>query len=318
MTPINQTSSHYPVMLNEVLSSLNIKKNGIYVDGTYGMGNYSNAILSSGAKQVIAIDQDPAAEQASLETKKIYGSSFSFIKENFENLHNILKDLNIPSVDGIVLDLGISSPQVDQEDRGFSFNKNGPLDMRMSQQGTCAADIVNNFSEKELATIFWKYGEEKKSYKIAHSIIVARNIEKITSTLQLAEIIKSNFSKKELGKMKVHPATKCFQAIRIQVNQELEALEKILPQTINLLSNCGRLAIVTFHSLEDRIVKRFIKKESGKIPSTMPKDLQSNTVTFEEITKKPILATEKELHENPRSRSAKLRVAQRIINQKNY
>jgi len=317
MSVVAKNYSHYPVMLNEVISSLNIKKNGIYVDGTYGTGNYSNAILNAGASHLIAIDQDPAAEKTSINTKKKYGSTFSFIGGNFKNLKDILENMSISHVDGIVVDLGVSSPQLDQAERGFSFNKNGPLDMRMSQEGKSAKDIINTMPEKDLADIFWKYGEEKKSYKIAHSIEKARNTEKITSTIQLANIIKNTFSARELSTMKIHPATRCFQAIRIYVNNELDSLESLLSQSVDLLNDQGRLVVVTFHSLEDRIVKKFIKKQSGNEPSTMPKDLQKNIITLKEISRKPILASREELSENPRSRSAKLRVAQRIINKKN-
>ncbi len=312
---ISNTSSHYPVMLNEVIFSLNIKKNGIYVDGTYGVGGYTNAILDQGAKHVVAIDQDPDAKKRSTATKKKYGPAFTFLHGNFKNLKNLLNDIGVDHVDGIVLDLGVSSPQLDEAERGFSFKKEGPLDMRMSQKGPDAAELVNNASEQDLATIFWRYGEERKSYKIARAIIAARDEIPLSTTTQLADIIKNTFSQKEKAKMKIHPATRCFQALRIYLNEELSSLESSLSQSINILNDKGRLLVVTFHSLEDRIVKRFIKEQSGQKASTMPKDLQKNISTFKAITKKPILPTEEECAENSRSRSAKLRVAQRYIKQ---
>ncbi len=299
--------NHISVLLNETIESLNIKPDGIYVDGTAGGAGHSSEIakrLTSG--KLIALDQDPDAVKVAAERLKGYNAQV--IESNFSAMDEVLKSFNIDKVDGILLDLGVSSYQLDTAERGFSYHKESALDMRMSQSGISAEDVVNDFSETELAEIFWRFGEEKFSRKIASRIVSERKIKRITTTTQLAEIIANAYpaSQRRDG----HPARKCFQAIRIAVNGELDRLNEVLDKAFDLLKSGGVLSIITFHSLEDRMVKlRFKEYCTGcTCPPDFPVCVCGKTPKGHLLTRKPIEPSEEELSNNPRSRSAKLRV----------
>ncbi len=298
------TQKHIPVMLNEVLQHLNPQDNKTYVDATFGNGGYTSAILDAANCKVIAIDRDPTVLPRVEELKKVYGSRFEFVSGRFGNIKDIIKT----PVDGFVFDIGVSSMQLDEAQRGFSFSKEAPLDMRMSLTGTSAADIVNNTEEKELADLIYAYGEEKKSRQIAHKIIEYRKIKPIETTTELAEIVYSVIHK-TYGH--TDPATRTFQALRIAVNEELQELEYGLEAASNLLKPEGRLVVVDFHSLEDRIVKKFFNKKAGKtegVSRYMPQ-IKDNPDIFFEIISKAIMPSKEECNQNSRARSAKLRYA---------
>ena len=304
---MNMNFNHISVMLNESIESLNINPEGIYVDGTVGGAGHSSKIaekLTSG--QLIALDRDPDAVEVATERLKPYNAKV--IQSNFSQMTEVLNDLKINGVDGILLDLGVSSYQLDTANRGFSFHKDAPLDMRMSKSGMTAADIVNTFTKEDLCNIFSQYGEEKFSNKIANKIIQEREKEKITSTLQLANIISSAVP--AAAKRASHPARKCFQALRIAVNGELDALNEALDKCFQLLNKDGVLAIITFHSLEDRMVKLKFKEycTGCTCPSDFPVCVCGKTPRGRLLTRKPIEPSKEELETNPRSRSAKLRV----------
>ncbi len=295
---------HIPVMLNEVLASLAPKNGEVYVDATFGNGGYTEAILKSANCKVIAIDRDPTVLKRVEELKSLYGDRFEFRAGQFSDFKNLI---NQP-IDGAVFDIGVSSMQLDQSERGFSFSKDAPLDMRMSCNGLSAADIVNNTEEKELADIIYKYGEERKSRQIAAKIVAYRQTKPIETTKELAEIIYTVIHKTPNS---IDPATRTFQALRIAVNNELEELEQGLHGALQLLNPRGRMVVVTFHSLEDRIVKNFFKEHSGKnvhISRYMPEPEQLDDVDFASCSK-ALMPTQKELVENKRARSAKLRFA---------
>ncbi len=299
--------NHISVLLNETIEALNIKPNGIYVDGTVGGAGHSSEIakrLNGG--RLICLDQDPDAVK--IATERLKGLPATVVQTNFSNMDKALESLDINKVDGILLDLGVSSYQLDTAERGFSYHKDAPLDMRMSKSGISAEEIVNTFSENELSDIFFRFGEEKFSKKIAAQIVKARNSEKITTTLQLADIISNAVPAK--AKRNGHPARKCFQAIRIAVNGELDRLNEALDKAFDLLNKDGVLAIITFHSLEDRMVKqRFKEFTTGcTCPPDFPVCVCGKTPKGHLLTRKPIEASESELEINPRSRSAKLRV----------
>lgn len=299
--------NHISVLLNETIESLNINPQGIYVDGTVGGAGHSSEIakrLISG--RLICLDQDPDAVK--IATERLKGLPAIVIQSNFSNMDKALESLDINKVDGILLDLGVSSYQLDTAERGFSYHKDAPLDMRMSKSGISAEDIVNEFSENELSDIFFRFGEEKYSRKIAAEIVKVRSSEKITTTLQLAEIISNAVPAK--AKRNGHPARKCFQAIRIAVNGELDRLNEALDKAFNLLNKDGVLSIITFHSLEDRMVKqRFKEFTTGcTCPPDFPVCVCGKTPKGRLLTRKPIEPSESELEINPRSRSAKLRV----------
>ncbi len=301
------TQKHIPVMLNEVLQHLNPQDNETYVDATFGNGGYTSAILDAANCKVIAIDRDPTVLPRVEELKKVYGSRFEFVSGRFGNIKDIIET----PVDGFVFDIGVSSMQLDQAQRGFSFSKEAPLDMRMSLTGTSAADIVNNTEEKELADIIYAYGEEKKSRQIAHKIVEYRKTKPIETTTELADIIHSVIHK-IYGQ--TDPATRTFQALRIAVNEELKELEHGLEAASNLLKPEGRLVVVDFHSLEDRIVKKFFNKKAGKtegVSRYMPQK-KGNPDIFFEIISKAIMPSEEECKQNSRARSAKLRYAIRV------
>lgn len=299
--------NHISVLLNETIKSLNINPDGIYVDGTVGGGGHSLEIakrLKNG--RLIALDQDPDAVKVA--TDRLKGYNAQVIQSNFSEMDTVLKELNIDKVDGILLDLGVSSYQLDTAERGFSYHKESALDMRMSQSGISAEDIVNDFAENELADIFWRFGEEKFSRKIASKIVSERQKQRITTTTQLAEIIANAYPAS--ARRDGHPARKCFQAIRIAVNAELDRLNEVLDKAFDLLKTDGVLSIITFHSLEDRMVKlRFKEYCTGcTCPPDFPVCVCGKTPKGHLLTRKPIEPSVEELSNNPRSRSAKLRV----------
>ncbi len=292
-TPNNtQTEPHNPVMLETCLKELNLKPGQWYVDGTFGAGGHTKALLNQGVK-VLAIDRDNSAQQytESLEDN----INFRFVKGNFRDLASHLRRSGIPEVAGVLLDLGVSSMQLDEADRGFAFRKDGPLDMRMDEASELsAAEVVNNFSQEKLAWIFFKYGEERYSRRLARAVVEARHSEVITTTQQLADIIFKAYPK---GPRTDHPARRSFQGLRIFVNDELAALSDALSAIENSLSDGGRMVVMSYHSLEDRIVKEHLRSS---------KRLKS-------VYKKPLIPTEQEISDNSRARSAKLRVAEASV-----
>ena len=305
---------HYSVLLNECIEGLNIKENGKYVDATVGYAGHSKNILAKIKKgHLFAFDEDEAAVKYSKNVLSSIGDNFTVFRENFVNMPKVLKESSIEKVDGILFDLGFSSPQIDDASRGFSFMLDAPLDMRMDNQNNLTAQmIVNTYSKEELIKIFYEYGEEKLSKVIAEKIVLERKNKKINTTLELVDIILSAVGANYFYKN--HPERKIFQALRIEVNNELKVLEEVLPQAIDMLSSGGRMCVITFHSLEDKIVKKIFKKYSEvdeilKGVKDIPKEYQPK---IKIINKKPILPSEKELSENSRSHSAKLRIIERI------
>ena len=298
--------THKSVLLDESIASLNIKPDGIYVDGTAGGAGHSSEIakrLKNGL--LIALDQDPDAIKVA--TERLKGLPAVVVKSNFRDIDLVLKELKIEKADGIFLDLGVSSHQLDTAERGFSYHKDAPLDMRMSQSGISAADIVNNCSVSELCSIFNVFGEEKFAYKIAKKIESVRQETKIETSLQLADIIASAVP--AAARRDGHPARKCFQAIRIAVNGELDSLKSVLDKSFELLKKDGVLSIITFHSLEDRMVKQKFKElcTGCTCPPDFPVCVCGKTPKGKLYNKKPITASAKELEDNARSRSANLR-----------
>lgn len=295
---------HIPVMLREVLENLAPKDGEVYVDATFGNGGYTEAVLNSADCKVIAIDRDPNVAERVSELKEKYGNRFEFRFGQFGDFKTLINE----PINGAVFDIGVSSMQLDQSERGFSFSKEAPLDMRMSCSGRTAADIVNETPEKELADLIYKYGEERKSRQIAFKIAEYRKTKQITTTKELADIIYSVIHKTPNS---IDPATRTFQALRIAVNNELDELENGLKGAVELLKPQGRLVVVTFHSLEDRIVKTFFNEQSGKtagVSRYMPVVPQANDASLMNCTK-AILPSQEEIEENKRSRSAKLRCA---------
>ena len=308
--------NHVPVLLDQCIECLNIKEGGVYVDGTLGGGGHSSCVLKrlNNTGRLIGIDRDSEALAHTSERLKEY-SNVTYVKDNHENIKNILLELGIDKVDGILLDLGVSSYQLDEPSRGFSYMHDAALDMRMNKdQDFTAYDVVNKYSEERLTEIFSNYGEEKYSKSIARKIVETRREKEIKTTFQLVDIIKSAIPAKARNE-KQHPAKRVFQAIRIEVNGELVDLENALKDAVMSLREEGRLLVITFHSLEDRIVKKTFENLQGKC--TCPPDFPKCICGFESfgkiITKKPIIATDEELEQNPRSRSAKLRVFERRI-----
>lgn len=308
--------NHEPVLLQETLDALNIKENGIYVDCTVGGAGHSIEILKRVGPdaRLVAIDQDENALMAATERLKDYKDQVYFIKCNYAYLGQILDSLNIDKVDGVLMDIGVSSHQLDEGDRGFSYHQEAELDMRMdTNQELSAKDVVNKYSKEDLETIFWNYGEEKWGMRIAEFIVEARQEKEIVTTFDLVEIIKAAIPKKVRMQSK-HPAKKVFQAIRIEVNKELDVLETGIHSAVDRLKIGGRLVVITFHSLEDRIVKTNFKDLSKgfEYPPEIPIQVTEKTEKIKVITKRPIVASQEELERNNRSRSAKLRVAERI------
>lgn len=302
---------HYSVLKEELLEGLNIQDGKIYVDATIGYVGDSKEILKQIPNGFLyGFDQDKKAVEYSTSALTKIGNNFKIFNTNFVNMDETFEKIGIKEVDGIIFDLGFSSPQIDDEKRGFSFMHDGPLDMRMSSEGKSAKDIINEYSENELAEIFFKYGEEKLSRVIAKNI--KKESKNISSTLELVEVIKNATGANYFYKN--HPERKIFQALRIEVNEELTVLESILPKAIKRLKKGGRIAVITFHSLEDRIVKNIFKKYSDIDPLVKGlKDIpEEYKPLIKLVNKKPILPSQKELEENSRSRSAKLRIIERI------
>lgn len=302
---------HYSVLKEELLEGLNIQDGKIFVDATIGYAGDSKEILKQIPNGFLyGFDQDKKAVEYSTSALTKIGNNFKIFNTNFVNMDETFEKIGIKEVDGIIFDLGFSSPQIDDEKRGFSFMHDGPLDMRMSSEGKSAKDIINEYSENKLAEIFFKYGEEKLSRVIAKNI--KKESKNISSTLELVEVIKNATGANYFYKN--HPERKIFQALRIEVNEELTVLESILPKAIKRLKKGGRIAVITFHSLEDRIVKNIFKKYSDIDPLVKGlKDIpEEYKPLIKLVNKKPILPSKKELEENSRSRSAKLRIIERI------
>lgn len=301
---------HYPVMLAEVLEALALKEGGVYVDGTFGAGGYSRAILNTANCNLYGIDRDPSVKAFAEPLRQEFGERFSLLTGCFSEMKSLITEQNIDSVDGIVLDLGVSSMQLDQPERGFSFQQDGPLDMRQSQEGMTAAEVVNSFDESDIANILYRYGEERQSRRIARAIVAKRQEKLFETTLELADLIRDTIPRDR--KAKIDPATRSFQALRLYVNRELEELETALNAAEKLLKDQGRLVVVSFHSLEDRIVKQFMREKSQIAQSAsrhVPEMPSTRMASFHVPKRKAIPATEVESSQNPRSRSAKLRWA---------
>lgn len=304
--------SHIPVLLHEVVDALNLRDGGVYVDGTFGRGGYTKKILQSRLSvQVIGIDRDPSAKTMADELLSEYPDRFRFIQGVFSQTRQHLQAINIEKVDGVVLDLGVSSPQLDDAERGFSFQQNGPLDMRMSQDGISAADIVNTWSETDLANMIYRFGDERKSRKVAKAIVQKRQQKLFETTFELADVVRSAVPRDRASK--IDGATRTFQAIRIAVNGELDELSQFLETAPQLLKEGGRLGIVSFHSLEDGCVKRQFREWCEPMHNTsrhLP-NVNPHPALFNYISRKGITPTEEEIQNNPRSRSARLRVIER-------
>jgi 16S rRNA (cytosine1402-N4)-methyltransferase len=307
---------HKPVLLGEAIESLNLKKGSVVVDGTLGAGGHAMEIIKKilpGGK-LVAIDWD--TEVIENFAKIISKKELIRISDNYANLENILRRLGIKTVDAILIDLGFNSDQIENSQRGFSFQKDGPLDMRYSPetQKRTAADVINKYPEGKLAEIFRNLGEEKFARSIARSVAITRKEKRISRTGELVGIINASIPQRYRNG-RIHSATKVFQALRIEVNQELENLKTFLDQSIGLLASGGRLVIISFHSLEDRMVKNFFKLHSKDCvcPPNFPKCVCGHRKSLKIITKKPIVATDEEIGANPRSRSAKMRVAEKLV-----
>ena len=302
---------HISVLAEETIENLNIKPDGIYADLTLGKGGHSKKILEklSDKGRLIAFDQDEEAIMAAKENLKDF-SNVNYVNTNFENFESTLKDLNISKIDGALMDIGVSSYQIDNASRGFSYMHDGPLDMRMDIENELTAEtIVNEYSKEELTEIFSKYGEERFSKTIARNIVDYRNKQRIDTTFKLRDIVNKSVRTKE-----AHPEKRVFQALRIEVNRELEVLENTIEDVVDHLNVGGRLCIITFHSLEDRIVKNKFKdlEKDCTCPPGLPVCVCDTVRKVKIITNKPIVAGKKELSENSRSKSAKLRVCQRV------
>ena len=307
--------SHRSVLLDECIEGLDIKPDGVYVDGTAGGGGHSFEIarrLVGG--RLICIDQDSAAIEAASKKLAPFSDKVTIVRNNFSNIRAVCESLGIEKIDGMLMDLGVSSYQLDTAERGFSYTNDAPLDMRMDSRALLNAEIVvNTYSPEDLRRILYDYGEEKFTRQIVSAIVAEREKSSIKTTGQLSEIIKGAIPARarEGGH---HPAKRSFQAIRIEVNRELDVIEPAIRDGVKLLSKGGRMAIITFHSLEDRIVKQAYAKlaEGCTCPKSLPICVCNNKPTVKVVTKHPIIPSERELEENPRSRSAKLRVAQKI------
>ena len=309
----NGKPKHTSVMLKEVLSYLQLAPNKVFVDATLGMGGHSREIAKKvKTGKLIAMDQDELSLREAQESFNGTAESVVFVCENFRNLGNVLRGLEYDKVDGILFDLGISSWQLEHKDRGFSFMQEGPLDMRMSREGTFTAeDIVNSYSQQEIAKVLKVYGEEKNASRIARAIVQCREKQPILTTAQLAEVVSSVSAR---GARKIHPATQTFQALRIAVNQELETLQEALSVAMDHLKPGGRLVVISFHSLEDRIVKETFQRFALKCvcPPDFPVCVCGEKAMLKIVTKKPVLPTKTEINQNPRARSAKMRVAEKL------
>ncbi|MBL4612615.1 MAG: 16S rRNA (cytosine(1402)-N(4))-methyltransferase RsmH [Emcibacter sp.] len=324
MTTQTETSHdprHYPVMRDEVLEQATPGDGEIFIDGTFGAGGYSRALLEAANCTVYAIDRDPAVQATAEQLAAEFPGRFYLLPGCFSQMDELLQDQGVEKVDGVLLDIGVSSMQFDDADRGFSFQNDGPLSMRMSDEGLSAEDVVNERAEGEIADIIYQYGEEKKSRRIAKAIVEARSRDRITRTTQLAGIIEKSIGYKRYirGKKQIHPATRTFQALRIYVNDELGELGRGLVAAEHVLAPGGRLCVVSFHSLEDRIIKKFFKQRSGEMPRgsrhlPQAKDRTGTTErapSFKMLVRGAGKPSTTEIEQNIRSRSAKLRCASR-------
>lgn len=304
---------HVPVMAREVVEALQPRDGGRYLDGTFGAGGYTAALLDRADCRVIAIDRDPDAIAAGQALAERYAPRLRLIEGRFGDMADLLSAEGVDVVDGVALDLGVSSMQFDQADRGFSFRASGPLDMRMEKSGASAADLVNDGDEAELADIIWRYGEERRSRRVARAIVEARRTKRIDTTGELAEIVRRAVGPQ--GRDESDPATRTFQALRIAVNDELGELERGLAAAEQVLAPGGRLAVVSFHSLEDRAVKEFVRARAGRTPGPSrhaPPSAGGREATLRDLARKPVLPSEAEVAANPRARSARLRVAEKL------
>jgi 16S rRNA (cytosine1402-N4)-methyltransferase len=300
---------HIPVLGAPALQSLNVRDGGIYIDGTFGAGGHTRAILAAARCNVLAIDRDPSAIARGAEMAREFGGRLTVVEDRFSNLEAIVRARGIDAVDGILLDVGVSSMQLDTAERGFSFRLEGPLDMRMGGSGPSAADVVAHADERSLANIIFLLGEERQSRAIARAIVKSRETTSLSSTRALADLVASVVRMPRGG---IHPATRTFQALRIFVNDELGELLKALVAAERILKAGGRLAVISFHSLEDRLVKSFFASR-GETPSGSrhQPERTRKSASFKVLTKRPIVPDEDEIETNPRARSAKLRVAER-------
>ena len=298
-----EETGHKPVLLKELMNAIKPKENEIYFDATFGDGGYTSKLLETSNCNVIAIDQDPSVQPRAKEFEKRYGERFKFFKEKFSGIQNVMEKIQKKEINSFIFDIGVSSMQLDNPDRGFSFQKEGPLDMRMNSSGKTAAELIVNVNEDDLANIIYHYGDEKNSRKIAKRIVEYRKHSKITTTTELATIVKNCFPSKYYKK---HPATKTFQAIRIYLNNEIEELCDGLNNAAKYLSKGGKICIVSFHSIEDRLIKKFFQFGADN------QDLNKNFL--DKYRNKVIKPSSREIQINPRSRSAKLRFATRNQN----
>jgi len=308
--PSAESLPHRSVLYQPIIHALRPCSPGYYVDGTLGAGGHAWGILQASAPEgrLLGLDLDPHALEIARQRLSSFAERVVIRQASYTTLKAQLKELGWPAVQGIILDLGVSSMQLDQAERGFSFQQEGPLDMRFSpEQKTTAADLVNRLPEAQLADIIWRYGEEQLSRRIAKAILLARPLQ---TTLQLAEVIRKAVG----GRGRLHPATLTFQALRIAVNTELQSIEMVLPQAMEVLTSGGRLAIISFHSLEDRLVKQTFRRESRDCicPPEQPVCTCGHKASIVEINRHPITAGEAEIQENPRARSARLRVAEKL------
>ena len=310
MIRMNNELNHIPVLLDETIQNLNLTDNGTYVDATLGMGGYTEKILTLSNCKLVSIDRDPVAIKNAMTLKKRFGTRLQIVNGLFSNLDQILKELSISKINGITFDFGISSPQIDNPERGFSFRYNSALDMRMGNNEFSAKDLINNSDEAVIEKILREYGEEKQARKLSRAIFASKPIK---TTRELTKVIYSILGAPK--KDKIDPATRTFQAIRIAVNNELEEIRLGLATALKYLAPKGRILAVSFHSLEDRIVKKFFTENSslkGNINRHLPPS-KNISPQLKVITKKPILPSNNEINRNPRSRSAKLRVAEKVV-----
>jgi len=310
MTGNEAASRHFPVLLEEVLDGLNVRQGGVYLDGTLGAGGHAEALLSRHPDiRLVGMDRDPAALALAGGRLASFGDRLLLVHNDFRFLDEALDEAGLDSVDGILLDLGVSSMQLDEADRGFSFTHDGPLDMRMDPEGEePASALVNEMEPGELANLLYRYGEERRSRAIARAIARERDVAPIETTARLASIVAAVPG---MGRMRnIHPATRTFQALRIAVNDELSAIEEAVPAGVERLAPGGRMAVISFHSLEDRIVKRGFRElqRPCRCPKEMPECRCGLVSAGKVITRRPIIPTEEEAELNPRSRSAKLRI----------
>lgn len=306
-TDVHQAAGHLPVMLPEVLEALAPRDGGVYLDGTFGRGGYARAILEAASCRLIGLDRDPAAIAAGRAMEQEFAGRLRLVEGCFGELDRLSGEA---ALDGVALDLGVSSPQLDEAERGFSFRSDGPLDMRMGTTGPSAADVVNEAEEAQLSDVFWRLGEERRARAVARAIVAARREAPITRTLQLAEIIRRVVKPSADG---IDPATRSFQALRLYVNDELGELERGLAAAERVLAAGGRLAVVSFHSLEDRIVKTFLRERSGAAPrgSRHLPAVEARAPSFELLHRSARKPSVEESRRNPRARSARLRAAER-------